>query len=162
ATARAWLRTHLDAGESLARVFAQAPSYALARHMQRLVAEIEATDGDVGVLRPVLFAIPLVLVAALDAQTAPVVLSGVLPDVVARRTHVRRVRDVRAGAVARAAAGDRSRCVAGAARAHAPCTQRGEPVVRRHRRSAAGADPRRGARRAGAPALHRRRSARTP
>jgi hypothetical protein len=92
AAARGWLRTNLDAGESLARVFAQAPSYALARHMQRLVAEIEATYADVDALRPVLFAMPLVLVAALDADTAPVMLAGVLPDLAALAARLRDAR----------------------------------------------------------------------
>ena len=80
AAARAWLRTAIDEGEGVARVFAQAPSPALARHLLRLLADVEATYADVDLLRPVLFAMPLVLVAALEANTAPITLSGVLPD----------------------------------------------------------------------------------
>jgi hypothetical protein len=74
-------------------VFAQASSYALARHLLRLVADVEATYDDVAALRPVLFAMPLVLVTALDVDTAPVVLPGVLPDA---RALSERLRDARA------------------------------------------------------------------
>jgi hypothetical protein len=90
--ARAWLRARIDAGDRLSRVFAQAPSYALARHLLRLVADVEATYGDVGVLRPVLFAMPLVLVAALDADGDAVVLPAVLPDAISLAERLRAAR----------------------------------------------------------------------
>ena len=82
ASARAWLRARLDAGEgeALARAFAQAPSFALARHLQRLAADVLRTYGPHGALRTVLFALPIVIVAALGESRAPVTLSGVLTN----------------------------------------------------------------------------------
>ena len=64
---------------ALADALASAPSVAVARHLWRLLAEIERDDEAPPALRTTLFAIPVILVTGLDAGTAPVVLSGVLP-----------------------------------------------------------------------------------
>lgn len=64
---------------ALADALASAPSVAVARHLWRLLAEIERGDKAPPALRTTLFAIPVILVTGLDAGTAPVVLSGVLP-----------------------------------------------------------------------------------
>lgn len=82
ASVRAWLRARFDAGEgdALAHAFAQAASFASARHLQRLAAEVERTCASADGLRAVLFAMPIVVVAALDEGRAPVTLSGVLGE----------------------------------------------------------------------------------
>lgn len=82
ASVRAWLRARFDAGEgpTLAHAFAHAPSFALVRHLQRLAVEVERTYASADALRVVMFALPIVLVAALDEGRGPVTLSGVLGE----------------------------------------------------------------------------------
>jgi hypothetical protein len=82
ASVLAWLRARFDAGEgdALARAFAQAPSFASVRHLQRLAVEAERAYAAADVLRVVLFALPIVIVTALDEGHAPVTLSGVLGE----------------------------------------------------------------------------------
>jgi hypothetical protein len=94
ATVRRWLRRCIDdgQGDALARAFAQAPSYALARHLRRLVAEVERTYVADDALRTTLFAVPLVAVTALEDTRPPVVLPGVLADTGAIAAVLRRGR----------------------------------------------------------------------
>ena len=83
ATARALLAAALREadGAALAGALASAPSAAVARHLLRLLAEVERRESqDEAALRSVLFAIPLIVVAALDSGAAPATLSGVLSD----------------------------------------------------------------------------------
>lgn len=82
----AWLRDAVQTGdgERLARTFANAPTPALARHLRRLLAQIERghsspADG----LATTLFAIPVIVVAARQASAPAVTLGAVLPDGVA-------------------------------------------------------------------------------
>jgi hypothetical protein len=79
ADARQLLLHMLKAPHALADALASAPSVAVARHLWRLLAEIERGDEAAPALRTTIFAIPVILVTGLDAGTAPVVLSGVLP-----------------------------------------------------------------------------------
>lgn len=66
-------------GRALADAFAAAPSAAIARHLWRLLADVEQDDGAAhAALRTTLFAMPVILVTALDAGSAAVTLSGVL------------------------------------------------------------------------------------
>jgi len=69
-------------GATLAQLFSDAPSAAVHRHLWRLLVERErAADADAA-LRLTLFAIPLVIVAALeDAKAPPVTLPGVVDDI---------------------------------------------------------------------------------
>jgi len=68
-----------EGGEALDKAFAFAPSVAVARHLSRLLANIErGTPEQNESLRTVLFAIPIVLVTALDAGAPSLTLSGVL------------------------------------------------------------------------------------
>jgi len=69
-------------GATLAQLFSDVPSAAVHRHLWRLLVERErATDAD-ATLRLTLFAVPLVIVAALeDAKTSPVTLPGVVADI---------------------------------------------------------------------------------
>ncbi|MEO6565072.1 MAG: hypothetical protein ABIO63_03470 [Casimicrobiaceae bacterium] len=69
-------------GAALAQLFAAAPSAAAYRHLWRLLVERErAGVADAG-LRLTLFAMPLVIVAALeDAKASPVTLPGVVDDI---------------------------------------------------------------------------------
>jgi len=63
----------------LASAFATTPSVAVARHLWRLLAGIErGTPAQTEVLHTTLFAIPIILVAALDRASAPVVLPGAI------------------------------------------------------------------------------------
>ena len=63
----------------LADAFAAAPSVAVARHLWRLLAGIErGTPAQTETLHTTLFAIPIILVAALDRASAPVVLPGAI------------------------------------------------------------------------------------
>ena len=69
-------------GMALAQLFTSAPSAAVHRHLWRLLAERERAMPTDTALRVTLFAMPLVIVAALDANgTAPVTLSGVVDDI---------------------------------------------------------------------------------
>lgn len=84
ARTREWLAGMLAVGKGsgLASIFTHAPSPALARHLRRLLADIEHGDpASVGRLRTTLFAIPVVLVAALEMPAAAQTLDGILPDV---------------------------------------------------------------------------------
>jgi hypothetical protein len=94
ASVRAWLRARFDAGEgdTLAHAFAQAPSFALARHLQRLAVEVERTYASADALRAVLFALPIVIVTALDEGRAPVTLSGVLGETESIADRLRKAR----------------------------------------------------------------------
>ena len=92
AQVRAWLRDAVQTadGERLARIFANAPAPALARHLRRLLAEIErehssAADG----LATSLFAIPVIVVTAQESRIASVTLDAVLPDAAALATILR-------------------------------------------------------------------------
>jgi len=69
-------------GATLAQLFSDVPSAAVHRHLWRLLVERErATDAD-ATLRLTLFAVPLVIVAALeDAKTSPVTLPGIVADI---------------------------------------------------------------------------------
>jgi len=69
-------------GGALAQLFARVPSAAVHRHLWRLLAERERAAGADAALRMTLFAIPLVIVAALDGKpAAPVTLPGVVDDI---------------------------------------------------------------------------------
>jgi hypothetical protein len=82
ATLREWLRTSLTSpGGALESALANAPSVAVGRHLRRLLADIEQGDDAArSKLRTTLFAMPLILVAALEPGTTPVTLPGVLPQ----------------------------------------------------------------------------------
>lgn len=68
-------------GRGLADALAAAPSFAIARHLWRLVADIEQRDTQrATALRTTLAAIPVVFVAALDSRDGSVTLPGVLPN----------------------------------------------------------------------------------
>jgi hypothetical protein len=68
-------------GMTLAKVLEEAPSPEIARHLRRLLADIERGEpASAGELRTTLFAIPVVLVAALDAGAAQATLDAILPD----------------------------------------------------------------------------------
>ncbi|HEY3553731.1 MAG TPA: hypothetical protein VGL67_01365, partial [Casimicrobiaceae bacterium] len=94
ASVLAWLRARFDAGEgdALARAFAQAPSFASVRHLQRLAVEAERAYAAADVLRVVLFALPIVIVTASDEGHAPVTLSGVLGETEPVADHLRAAR----------------------------------------------------------------------
>ena len=69
------------AGRALADAFATAPSFAVARHLWRLLAAVERGEPQrTTALTTTLFALPVVLVAALDAGDEALTLSGILPD----------------------------------------------------------------------------------
>ncbi len=88
----AWLRDAVQAGdgERLARTFASAPTPALARHLRRLLAEIERKNPSTAAgLATTLFAIPVIVVTAQKARAAFVTLDAVLPDVAALATILR-------------------------------------------------------------------------
>jgi hypothetical protein len=83
AKARRWLEAALASpnGGDLAAVFSQAPSPAVARHLRRLVADVERGDPTAAEsLRRTLFAIPVILVAALDDGAKPLTLTGIVAD----------------------------------------------------------------------------------
>ena len=68
-------------GRGLADALASAPSFAIARHLWRLVADVEQRDAQrASDLRTTLGAIPVVFVAALDSRDGSVTLPGVLPE----------------------------------------------------------------------------------
>ena len=68
-------------GLGLALALATAPSFAIARHLWRLVTEVEQRDAHcTTALRTTLAAIPVVFVAALDSRDGSVTLPGVLPE----------------------------------------------------------------------------------
>jgi hypothetical protein len=95
ASARAWLEQALRAsrGAELADALANAPSAAVARHLRRLLADIERGDPRADAhLRTTLFAMPVILVAALDEGAQPVSLAGVF----AAATFADLLRDARA------------------------------------------------------------------
>jgi hypothetical protein len=72
----AWLD---DDARGFARACESAPSVAIARHLRRLLAEWErGSEEHRGTLHLSLFAIPLVLVVALDAPSSPITLPCVL------------------------------------------------------------------------------------
>ncbi|MEO9136029.1 MAG: hypothetical protein ABI316_05450 [Casimicrobiaceae bacterium] len=80
-------------GSDLATIFSSAPSAVVARHSRRLLADVERGDPAASEsLRRTLFAIPVILVAALDAGAQPVTLTGVLQDTTLANT----LRDARA------------------------------------------------------------------
>jgi hypothetical protein len=86
ARVREWLRAVVASGEGerLARTLADAPSPALARHLRRLLAEIEReASSSTDALGTMLFAIPVIVVAAQEAKALPVTLDGIIPDVAA-------------------------------------------------------------------------------
>jgi hypothetical protein len=77
-TIATWMRE--DVAE-LVRAFAAAPSVAVARHLYRLLAGIErGTPAQTETLRTTLFAIPIILVAALDPGSPPVTLPGTMSE----------------------------------------------------------------------------------
>jgi len=95
ARARRWLEGLLAAGNAdvLSDVLAHAPSPAIARHLRRLLADVEqGAPASSTELRTTLFAIPVVLVAALDAGATEVVLDAVLPDAAALSAMLREAR----------------------------------------------------------------------
>jgi len=68
-------------GVGLAEALSTAPSFAIARHLWRLVALVEQRYAQrATALRTTLAAIPVVFVAALDSRDGSVKLPGVLPD----------------------------------------------------------------------------------
>ena len=70
-----------NAGRALADAFATAPSFAVARHLWRLLAAVERGEPQrTTALTTTLFALPVVMVAALDAGDEALTLSGILPD----------------------------------------------------------------------------------
>jgi len=92
---RDWLAAAMAAGDGdrLVRALADAPSAAAARHLRRLLADVERATQSPNELHTTLFAIPVIVVAGLDAGAAPVTLAGVLPDVA---TLAAMLRDARA------------------------------------------------------------------
>jgi hypothetical protein len=71
-------------GNALANAMANAPSAAVARHLRRLLADVERGDPSIDErLRNTLFAIPVVVVAALEANAAAATLDAILRDVAA-------------------------------------------------------------------------------
>jgi hypothetical protein len=89
-----WLRERFDAGDTptMAQALAHAPSPALARHFIRLLADVERTYLPGDALRATLFAMPVVIVTALEPGRAGVTLSCVLPDVEAIAAPLRAAR----------------------------------------------------------------------
>ena len=68
-------------GRGLAAALATAPSSAVARHLWRLLADLERGEPErATALRTTLVALPLILVSALEAREGHVTLSGVLPE----------------------------------------------------------------------------------
>jgi len=68
-------------GASLAEALDCAPSFAVARHLWRLLADVERGDPRrTTVLRTTLAAMPVIFVSALDARDGQVTLPGVLPE----------------------------------------------------------------------------------
>jgi hypothetical protein len=65
-------------GVALAQWLGAAPSAAVARHLRRLLSDIERDGGDAAGLRTTLFALPLIVVAALTEGEGTVTLDGVL------------------------------------------------------------------------------------
>jgi len=95
ATVRRWLGHALaaGAGASVAQTLARAPSPAAARHLRRLLADVERGDPEAAdALHTTLFAVPIVLVAALDAGAAAVTLEAVVADVSALAATLRDAR----------------------------------------------------------------------
>ncbi len=79
--ARRWLEGALGAshGGDLADALANAPSAAVARHLRRLLAAIVRGDpASDARLRTTLFAMPVILVAALEQGAQPVTLTGAI------------------------------------------------------------------------------------
>ena len=73
-----WLEARSD---ELAAAFASAPSVHVARHLHRLLAEVEAAEPrPAPALRATLCAIPVIVVAGLEARTGDVTLPAVLAD----------------------------------------------------------------------------------
>ena len=80
-------------GEALAEALRGAPSLGVGRHLRRLLAAVERAGPPAGeALATTLFAIPVIVVAALDAGAGPVTLSGVLPDAPALAAILREAR----------------------------------------------------------------------
>ena len=65
-------------GAALARWLAAAPSAAVARHLRRLLSDVERDGFDADGLHTTLFALPLIVVAAITEGERSVVLDGVL------------------------------------------------------------------------------------
>jgi hypothetical protein len=73
-----WLEARSD---ELAAAFETAPSLPVARHLHRLLADVEAADPKAApALRATLCALPVIVVAGLDARAADVTLPAVLAD----------------------------------------------------------------------------------
>ena len=91
---RDWLAAAIAAGDGdrLVRALAGAPSAAVARHLRRLLADVERAPQASNPLHTTLFAIPVIVVAGLDAGAAPVTLAAVLPDVAALAATLRDAR----------------------------------------------------------------------
>jgi hypothetical protein len=80
-------------GGALADALAQVPSPAIARHLRRELAAIERGEPEgSGALRTVLFAIPVIVVAALEGDGEPVTLPCILGDARALETTLRDAR----------------------------------------------------------------------
>ena len=95
ARVRQWLLQALtrDEGERLSRILAGAPSPDLARHVRRLLADVErelASPRDA--LGTALFAIPVIVVAAQGAAAPAVTLDAVLADAATMATILRDAR----------------------------------------------------------------------
>lgn len=82
AAARALLAAAIARGDgaALARWLAGAPSPSVARHLRRLLSDIERDAADADGLRATLFALPVVFVAALTEGEGGVMLGGVLEN----------------------------------------------------------------------------------
>jgi hypothetical protein len=80
ATARALLSAAMARGDgvALAQWLAAAPSVAVARHVRRLLSDVERDAVDAERLRTTLFALPLIVVAALTEGEGGLTLDGVL------------------------------------------------------------------------------------
>ncbi|MEP7330347.1 MAG: hypothetical protein ABI777_14145, partial [Betaproteobacteria bacterium] len=87
AIADAGIMTVLDGmvaldGQALAQLFTQVPSGAVYRHLWRLLDASERNGATDSALRVTMFAIPLIVVAALDTTTTPATtLTGVVDDI---------------------------------------------------------------------------------
>lgn len=82
-----------NSGESLVDALDTAPSPAVARHLWQLYAAVERGDpATVGGIRTLLFALPVVIVAALERRGEAIVVPGVLSDVAALQTVLRDAR----------------------------------------------------------------------
>jgi hypothetical protein len=82
-----WLETR--SGE-LAAAFDSAPSLQVARHLHRLLGEVEAADPQTAPpLRAMLCAVPVIVVAGLEARTGDITVPAVLSDIGTVETSLR-------------------------------------------------------------------------